>query len=413
MGLKFRWAGAALVILGSVFSTGCFDRSELEEQAFLIMLGFDSPKPDEVNVIASVAIPSKLSGTSGQGGSSGGGDFEQGTPLVAAKGRTINEALSLMNTGIERKINLSHLSAIIFSEDTAKQGLLPYLRTLSRYREFRRNHYLFISHGDLIELMQSQKPLLELSATRYIEDLHLTNRSLGYAPSVQVEQYLNALYSPVVDPVLPVLSVNEQKTEKKNKKLHFSPGHIDRLGGNPVECVGTAIFQKDKMVGMLDGMETRYLQLLNGSIKRIEIAVPSPYQHRTYLSVGIRPSKTTTKEIILKGTNRHIKIQQNLEAELLGDQGNISYVDEKNRAVLEKMIGDSVQKYEDRVLNKLLHKKKVAPIDFLEEARGDFPTYDAFAKFAWQKTLAITPVECHVKVVMRRLGSQLNAPIAP
>ncbi len=411
--MLYRWLGAVTVIVGAFFSTGCFDRSELEEQAFLIMLGLDSPKSDEVNVIARVAIPSKLSGTSGQGGSSGGGDFEQGTPLVAAKGRTINEALSLMNTGIERKINLSHLSAIIFSENTARLGLQPYLRTLSRYREFRRNHYLFVSYGDLDNLMQAQKPLLELSATRYIEDLHQTSRSLGYSPSVQVEQFLNALYSPAVDPILPVLSVGGENTEKQTKKLHFSPGHIERVGGNPVECVGTAIFQKDKMVGVLDGMETRYLQLLNGSIKQMEISVPSPFQKQNYLSVGIRLSKNATKELVLKGPKRHIKIWQNLEAELHSDQGMISYVDEKNRAILEKMIADSVEKYENRLLYKLLHKKKVAPFNFIEEARREFPSYDAYAKFPWSKTLAQLPLECHVKVVMRRLGSQLNAPIAP
>ena len=413
-GLQLRWIGAMVLIIGSLFTTGCFDRTELEEQAFLIIIGFDNPRPDVYTVIARMAIPSKLSGTSGQGGgASGSGDFDQGTPIVAAQGRTIHEALSLMNMGIERKINLSHLSAIIFSEKTAKKGLLPYLRTLSRYREFRRNHYLFISHGNLQKLMKAQKPLMESSATRYMEDLHLISGSLGYAPSIQVEQYLNALYSPSIDPILPVLSVNSEKTEHKNTKLHFKPGHIDRSGGNPVECVGTALFHHDKMVGMLDGMDTRFLQLLNGTIKHIEMAIPSPFQKNVYLSVGIRLSKSSKKAFVLQGAHRYIAIRQNLEAELLGDQGTISYVNEKNRAILEQTISNFVENHENRLIYKLLHKKKTVPFNFIEEARAKFATYPAYAAFPWGSTLAEIPVRCDVSAVMRRLGSQLNAPISP
>ncbi len=396
-------------------TTGCFDRSELEEQAFVITLGMEAVKPNLVQVVARLAIPNKLAGAGGAGGgggSSGTGGFSTGSPLVIAKGRTIHEALALMNTGIERRINLSHLSALVFSEETAKAGLLPHLRTLSRYREFRRTHFMFITQGPVEQVMEAQKPVLEQSATRYVEDLNMLNRTTGFAPSIQVEPFLNNLYSPALDPILPIVNVNPGDL-REGKKLRFASGRIERVGGNPVESVGTALFQNDKMVGTLDGMETRYLQLLNGQLKRLQLAISSPFDKGVYLSVGVRPSKSRRYEFALFGARRHITVWQNFEAELLGNQGERPYVSGADRSKLENAIRDTIQKNESRLTNKLLRQKKTNPLEWIDLAKTAFPTYTAYARFPWQKTLATIPVRYEVNVVLQRMGNQLSIPIAP
>lgn len=398
------WAG---VLLTALLTTGCYDRTELEEEAFVLLLGFDTPKPGIIKVVARVAVPSKLASSGGQGGSSGGGGFDEGTPLLTARGHTVHEALSLMNTGMERSINLSHLSAIVFSEKVAKAGLSPYLRTLTRYREFRRNHYLYVSHGDLEKLLQAEKPLFEKSPTRYIEDLQKTNRSLGYAPSVQVEQFLNSLFSPATDPILPVLAENPQK---EDAKMSFLAGSVSRTGGNPVECVGTAIFQKDRMVGLLDGQETRYLLFLNGDIRHFVLSVPSSLRKGSYLSVGVRLSKPATRVLQLRSSQPKLSITQYVEAELLANQSRDSYFDKSQRLQLEHLLEHELSMREEKLINKLLHKKNVAPLSFIEGMRAQFPTYPDYETFPWRNVLKKTAVDVNVKVVLRRLGSQLNTP---
>ncbi len=414
---------AIAVALLQVLITGCFDRSELEEQAFLVTLGIDQLDKSHVAVIGRVAVPSKLSGTAGgSGGSAGGSDFLSGAPVVSASGRSLHEALNMMNTGIERTINLSHLSAVMFSDRAAKAGLLPYLHTLVRYREFRRTLYVFVTKGSMSDVFLKDQPVLETSATRVIEDLHETSQRTGYATSVEMHQLLNGLEVPGGDPVVPILSYNKQVGRESKKssgsvnhldphEISYVPGQVNRAGGNPVECIGTALFKSDHMVGVLSGEQTRYLQLLNGMIGRIVINMKSPVGNPNYVSVGVKYAEPIRVSVRLS-KNPQIRVNQSFEAELLGDQTNATFASDKNRQILERALASEIKRNEVGLIQTVFKKYDAEPFHFFEYARNQFHTYNQMEKFNWRKQLANAQVQVTTSVSLRRLGMQLNPPVA-
>ena len=398
--------------------TGCFDRAELEEQAFLVTLGVDRVGHNLTMLTARVAVPSKLSGTSGSGSSAGGG--EGGTPVVSATGRNMNEALLLMNAGIERSINLSHLSAVVFGERASKDGLLPYLRTLVRYREFRRTLYLFVARGNLSAVFDKDKPELEMSLTRYVEDLNSLGARTGIAPSTQVHQFLGDLEASHLDPVAPILALNRQVAKEKKKTtgssshlngrtVSYQAGRIDRAGGNPVECIGTAVFRNDRMVGQFDGRETRYMRLLDRSLQRMMVVIPA--RGGGYLSLDVRYARPLDVRLIL-GARPLLQIRQSFEAELMGDQSAESFASHEERVRLEQMLARHIAAGEEKVIRKAFVQYGADPFGFFSYARGNFPDYGAMERYDWHAALKKTRVVISATANLRRLGVQLSPPVS-
>ncbi|MCY0877014.1 MAG: Ger(x)C family spore germination protein [Firmicutes bacterium] len=415
--------GAMIAMVGV---TGCFDRSELEEQAFLVTMMIDQKKAQgPITVTARVAVPSKLSGSSGGSGGGGGGSSgaDSGTPVVTASGRTLHEAIGLMNTGVERTINLSHIAGVIFGEHAARLGLLSYVRPLVRFREFRRTLYLFVADGSVGDVILKDKPVLETSVTRVIEDLHQTSERTGYAPSVQMHEFLGNLETPNEDPVLPILSYNKQVGSESQKSAgspkHLktdnvagaSPGTINRAGGNPVECVGTAVFRGDRMVGRLDGEETRYLQLLNGHSQRMVVILAAPLGPPGYLSLGVRYAEPAHIKVSVHQNPPTILISQSFETELLGDETAQSYVDNASKSTLEHALADYIAKREALVIHKVFVEMGADPFHFFAYARGQFPTYAAMSAYDWRKHLPDVKVTIKTEATLRRMGTQLSPPV--
>ncbi|PWI57724.1 Ger(x)C family spore germination protein [Sulfoacidibacillus thermotolerans] len=426
---KMRCCYLLAGLLVSLSITGCYDRSELEGQAFLVTMGIDKQiKGNDVVVAGRIAVPSKLSGSSGGGGGSGGGgaggDFRTGTPIVSATGKSLHEAFNVMNAGVERKLNLSHLAAILFGERAARQGVLPYMRALVRYREFRRTLFLFVAKGSVGNIFVHDKPVLETSATRVFEDLQESSERTGYAPSVEVHQFMNALEMPNTDPVLPVLSENEQ-VGKENKKTSGStddlrsqnantePGKMNRAGGNPIECVGTAIFRADRMQTILDGEQSRYLQLLSGELHRAIVVVHSPIGQPAPVTLMVHNAKPEQVRIALSGERPVIDITQSFEGTLLGDQTDASFVSSRARKQLEKKIEKEISKQEMSLIHKMFVTYDVDPFGFFRYARGLFPTYGAMQQYNWHRQLPRIVTKLHVRVIVRRIGTQLDPPEIP
>ncbi len=419
--MRTRWviSSVLLVTVCSFFVTGCFDGQELEEQAFLVTMGVDQVAPGTIALTARVAVPSKLTGSSGGGGGAGGGgDFQSGTPLVTATGKTLHEALSMMNVGVERKINLSHLSAILFSDKVARSGVLPYLRTLVRYREFRRTLYVFVSKGSVSELFLKDKPVLETSATRTIEDQHELSQTYGLAPSVQIHEFINALETPHDDPIAPLWSLNEQVGKEKKKQsgssknlrgaiVSFTPGDINRTGGNPIECVGTAVFRGDRMIGELSGDETRYLQLLSGSLQQFILTLPSAKGGKNLVSLGIRNQQPMKVKILFRNGHPKLVITQAFEAELLGDQSAMSFTLDSKHHTIEQVAAKIIQSKEAALITKMYKKMQTNPFHFFDAARNQFATFQQYEAYPWHKQLKNVNLVVNTSVSLRRLGTQI------
>ena len=108
-----------LIVFSCIFLTGCAGETGVETKAFPIAIGVDVGDANDLKLTFQIAI---LNGSSG-GGSSSQGSSDQSSSIISVDCATINSGITLVNSYISKKINLSHCKAIIISEELAYNGV--------------------------------------------------------------------------------------------------------------------------------------------------------------------------------------------------------------------------------------------------------------------------------------------------
>ena len=98
--------------------TGCSNSNEnLENYYYVMAIGLDSSSTSEINLSIQVASNSE------QNDSNDGSSQSTSSNIYTVPCNSIDSGFSILNNYLSKKINLSHCSAIIFSEDLAKSGI--------------------------------------------------------------------------------------------------------------------------------------------------------------------------------------------------------------------------------------------------------------------------------------------------
>ncbi|GIM46935.1 germination protein GerAC [Collibacillus ludicampi] len=443
-----------ILILLCPLLSGCYDRVELEEMAFVVSMGFDKGPGDTIDVTARVAVPRKLTGggSGGGGGGAGGGEEVGGAKAITIRAHTVEEALNLLNTSVERRVSLIQLSIVVFGEDLARRGILPYIRPLVRSREFRRTIFVSVVKGKAKEAFDANKPILENTVTRYNEDVRQVGRHTGLSTTIMLHDFVTAVESVHEDPYTGVFAVNEdvkvqaEEEKKKNKSkgdgkggdegtegetggkgakqesgekikikgqdISFEPGQVKRQGGNPLEFIGMAVFQKDKLVTILDGIDTRMLLSLRGELNRTQAIFANPYSKNDYITVEIKQARPPQFEVIPLKEPLQIRIHLSLEGDLLGEMAGTDFTKEGKADLVEKIVADKVRARILSLLNTLYHKYQADPVGIVNHIRGQFLTMQDLKAYDWREKLKTADIDVDVNFKLRRVGVQLAPPIS-
>ncbi|MDB5083383.1 MAG: hypothetical protein JWN30_269 [Bacilli bacterium] len=430
--------------------TGCYDRIELEDQAFIVAMGFDKGPNHTIDVTVRLAVPSKLGGGApGAGGGGGGGGEDlglSGSKPITVRAHTITEAMNLVNTGVERRVSLVECKLIVFGQDLARDGVHDVLSGLSRFREFRQTTYLQLAKGKASEVMSTEKPVYEQTDVRFAEDVALIGRQTGFVPRSTIHDFLNNLAAAGEDPFVPILAVNKKvkqaadqdkakdkggggggqgspsaggmsnekssAQENQPKLLAANPkydaGQVVRLGGNPVEFIGTAIFRGDRLVATLDGVQTRMLLALRGELERIQLEITSPFDKTKYTGVEITRIARPKISYELNRNPIRIHVHLDMEGNLYGDQAGTDYTNPANVRVLEQQVNTSMQSVQDKIISDVLNGCQADPFGLFRRARSQFATNAELENFSWRQKCKTAVVDVTNDFKMRRTGLILS-----
>lgn len=111
-----------LIICLFVFS-GCYNTMGIDKQYFVVSLGLDISDNDTLLISVQIPFPSTDSGSSSSAQSS---DYQ----IYTVEAQTIDEGLAILNNYLNKKINLSHCSALVISEKLARKTALKLILIL-------------------------------------------------------------------------------------------------------------------------------------------------------------------------------------------------------------------------------------------------------------------------------------------
>ncbi|PWK12848.1 Ger(x)C family spore germination protein [Tumebacillus permanentifrigoris] len=411
-----------VALLGATFSTGCYDRVELEGMAFVVGLGLDKGPNNTIDVTVRIAVPGEMAGNNG---SSSNAAQLGGSRPITVRANTIAGALTLLNSTVERQVSLLHLATILIGENVAKAGVLDYVGPLVRMREFRRTVTFFVVPGEAREIFETNQPVLEKSMSRFHESISEISRHTGLSVTSKIHEFIVESEEPNEDPVAPVMAVNEkvkeqtQQSQKDTREetmpgqnVSFKPGELVRMGGNSLDFIGTGVFRGDKLVTYLDGIETRMLLMIRGELLRTQMDFPDPQQKGKYEVIELKHARTPQTEIKLDSDPIQIKIRQKLEGDLIGVQSSIDYTEENNMRVLENSVRETLKQKEQDLMEHLYHDYQAAPFGMFRKIRSQFSTIQEMEQYPFREKLKTAQVTVDIDLNIRRIGVQL-APVGP
>ncbi|MCX7748793.1 MAG: Ger(x)C family spore germination protein [Clostridia bacterium] len=400
-------------IFTSLF-TGCFDRREVDDLAYVMAIGIDKGKTNFIKLTFQIAKPQG----GGEGGGGGGGE-EKSFILTTIESPSIFSGLNMVNTFVSRQVNLSHIKAIVFSKELAQQGVEPYIHAMARGREFRPNMYVVVARGEAEEYIRSIKPELEPNPGKYYE---LSYRGYQYTAMTANSQfhyfynYSESLYRQAVAILAGVNKFESSKdfnvenaTYREKGRTHplesdFKAGDVTKTGEVKGEIMGLAVFDGDKMVGELDGEEAMYHLMTTGEYGYAFVTIPDPKVKDRFVLLNIRQSRKPRHNTKMVDGKPQINTKVILEADILSIQSTVNYEKGENLKTLEEASENFIKTGILRYLNKTAKDYHSDICGFGGYLKKNFLTWQEWQDFHWKARYKDSVFNVDVDLKVRRPG---------
>lgn len=377
------------LVLIPVLLTGCWDRIEVNDIAFV--LGSSTDREDGlIRSTVQIALPSQLGGAGSQGG--GGGTSGSKTFLMLSRSaETMYVANKEMQNSLSRVLNYSHRRITLFGEEFARSGIGEQIDTLARFPQNRLTTYVVVTRGPAYKVLEAEAPIEQVPA----EMIREIAKSGMKAP-MSVQKLSNQLLTEGIDPAIPVVSLSESLPKKVGN------------GQTLVQLDGLGVLRTDKLVGFLDVNEAALALLAMNEALNPKVSVPydggGPNQ-----MISISLNETNTK-IRTRLKNSQITADIYIQAKgLLVENTSNANLEATMMGKLEKQCNDFVAKRVYEVTNKLLKEYRSDVFGLGNTFHNTYPSEWEKVHNRWNDVLPEIEVRVHSHVHLENTGELINS----
>jgi len=361
---------ALLVFMGS----SCWDKKEIEQQAFVIGLALDKGvKTENIIVTFQIALPQAFVA-----------EAQSNEPFwnISVEAADITAAEYHLSRMINQVPNLEHCQIILIGEELARQGLDNYLDFLIRTQEVRRMVKVGIVQGkakDVLEIdfktaLMPSFVVAEMMSDNSKHTLELTNfMNVGRLHMADIMGY-----DFVLARILPL----------KDK--------LDMSGGS--------VFKGLKMVGWLSGEEMMGIRFLRGDVGSgsMNIELPEELGERAMLRIfearSVMEPELRDERLIAK---LKIRIEGDI-TEIISDNEKIGETELLNK--IQNLFEDDIKKKVKRSFQKVQQEYECDPFMLKEKIKSYYPKFWKQNCSIWDEVYRSTKLEIEAKVLVRRIG---------
>jgi spore germination protein KC len=393
-----------LVIVSTL--TGCWDREELEDKAYVIGLGLDQSKQDgKIKVTMLLANPEV--GTM-QGG---GGSTEKPREIVSFDANDFIAAKATGNAIISRDISYELLKIIVVSEELAKdKNFITIFYDVLKDKEIRLSSYLAISKEKASEFFVNNRPKMETRPHKYFQFMVNHGIENGFIPDSTLFRFFTTLERETDLFLAMYTTAEREKNPKIKSEDEYMAGQLNATGElDDTQFIGSAVFRNGVMIGKLNGQETRTINILDDTtnIKDILMDIPDPFSnnHKQF-AARILKTKNNKIKMNVKGVRLKIDIMIPLKIEIVSNPSMVNYTEKKNQQIIKKHIAHHFKKVNERLLKKTQTKLKGSPFPLSMYARRYFGTIQEFKTFNWRKSYLNADIRVHPSIEIIDYGKQ-------
>ncbi|KPU44802.1 spore germination protein B3 precursor [Oxobacter pfennigii] len=401
---------AFLCLINMFTLVSCSDAKEIDEWAYVYSIGIDKGVADKYRYTFQLPILGGETGQSSQGGFQA--QAQDAFTVISVDAPTLYAATNMVNSSLAKTVSYTHAKYIMVSEELARHGVESFINGMIRSRQIRRSMNIIVVKGSAREFVKILTPVTGMGLSKLMEKMIDQEHETGLFDSVTYNEFVNNMKSSYrqSDAALAAINdfshFNEAELNKENNKSEgdYQPGQTPRSGGNKFEFLGSALFNGDKMIGELNGDETRAMLMMRGDFSRGSITIPDPLEPDRRISVETHPHKGPAVNIYFDGDKPVIDVKVYLEGDLLNVQSEKEYESEELNPLLEQTLEELIKKD----LDKTIDKCKALNCDvfgFGEKAVTQFLTIQEWEKYNWISRFKECKVTTGVNFIIRRTGT--------
>lgn len=436
---KFKSIILTIIIVISSFTlTGCVGK-EPNEIAYVVALGIDKGEDDNFNITIQYANTNQISGGSSE---EGGKNGSQIVDNIAVEAPNLYSAMGLANHILSKTFSLSHAKLIVFSQEVAKEGLNNIVETFIRSEELRPDVYLAVAFDSANKYLTSVNPVMDVNPAKYYQMIYDKNTLIGIPDGV-AKNFFFSVKTEEYDCLLPLAGVisgsesggsggsssengsdkgdsggsesgsaeDSSKNEKQkdapinNKKFEYRMKNY--IGGqaaieqeNKSEAMGSAVFEDDKMVGILGSIETEMFKLLIGDYNYSYLTL---YNEKTPDEpVTIKAIKERRPKYKIDKDEKKIYVELFIEGDIYSLPANYSI--EEDIETFEKNSGEYIEDAGKEFMKQFMEKYDSDIFRLKEKAKREFLINQEYEEF--KKTVNFKEYDIDIKAnfKIRRTG---------
>ncbi|UAL50641.1 Ger(x)C family spore germination protein [Bacillus sp. CMF21] len=393
-----KWSFKILIILIIVllFTTGCWNRREINELAITLAIGLDTTMDGQYLVTAQVVNPGEVAAM-GTGGSSS-------VVIYQATGETVFEAFRKMTREAPRKIYPSHLRILVIGESLAKEGIGKPLDLLFRDWELRSDFYIAVAKGmNAEDILKVPTTLEKIPANNLFDTLKVSEKAWSATSSVTLDDLIADLVSDGKQPVLTGIEAfikgnEEVALSKRNEEMIDFPARL--------LFDGLAVFDKDKLIGWLNEKQGRTYNAVTNKVKSTVINISCPKEGTAVLQLLKSKAKVKGK---VKNGKPEINIEFHREYNVGEVECNIDLTKPETIDKLEKIEEQRAKNMFEQSIKQVQEEFEVDIFGFGEAVHRADPKAWKKLKKNWDKEFEELPVYIKVDAKIRRIGTVGNS----
>lgn len=365
-----------LFIVNTVVLSGCWNYKEINEYAIVSGLAIDKSSEDGSYYITFEVID--FAGSSK--------NIEFVSDIIQAKGKSIFDAARNAIKTSSKRLYWSHANIMIVSQEVAKDGVVQILDFLNRDHEPRgRMHILISREKTAKELLTYQSITTDIKAFS-IDEAIMSENNLSKSLDVIAIDFINMLSEDGISAVLPTIGV----VVSNEKRI--------------IELSGAAMFSRDKLIGLLDEEDTKYLLFLKDRIEGGVITLKADKESiNDDIVFEILNNKTKITPVFTNGKlSINISVVTKVNIDEVGVNRNI--LDETSREILKMNAENLLKNNLERLVNRVKKDYRVDIFGFGNIVKKNSPQMWKSIGANWSDLFSDLDINVNVEIELKGSG---------
>ena len=361
-----------ILLLSLLILTGCWNYRELEQLALLAGVAIDKDErmglqlTTEIITIEGGAQETKLK-----------------PAYITIAGKTFFDSARRAITLDGRKLFWSHAKVIVLSQSVATNGLEKVLDFLNRDAEAREDIWVVLSKEATAKEILMSDPSLESITSFQIDQTMRAQSAIPIYPNIELYRLLESLGQDYESGILPTVKL------------------VDREGKKVPKVTGTALFDRSRLAGFIDELETFHLLFARGEIKGGVYPLLDVDGKGTDVSLEIFKSRTKVQPLIQDGVLT-MKVTIMIDADIGEITGTTDFINSPGRGKLAKAAEEQLKANITKTIRKIQKEFKLDVLKFAGTIkRGNLQAWKILEK-DWKNIFPELNTQVDVLIKLKR-----------